>query len=309
MTKVLLKARPTPSQLSDRLAPPVPEGIELYLDRRDLAAGDWLATIRAVVEASEAPRDFVWIVEAPIRTLGGALFDLTSDDEDHRETIRRVLEVGSAIGAVAANVHLVAPTRDLAGLTEAHRRSKLLATRPLLDFYADGCHARGLLAQVENLPPVGRMRESAFVFSPIGLTSADTLELVEARPDVRSTLDLSHAALYLNWKNAPRSAVADDLEPVARFCRDLPGPEDLRSYADVVAGVSTTVHVSNAAGLLGEGLPYRQGDEDLDRVLGALLGKASYLVTETLESDPDQAIEMRGAQRQLLELRRTRAGQ
>jgi hypothetical protein len=34
---ILLKARPTPTQLADRLRKPVPDGLELYLDTADLA--------------------------------------------------------------------------------------------------------------------------------------------------------------------------------------------------------------------------------------------------------------------------------
>ena len=34
--KILLKARPTPAQLRDRLAAPRPDRLELYLDARDI---------------------------------------------------------------------------------------------------------------------------------------------------------------------------------------------------------------------------------------------------------------------------------
>ena len=304
--RVLLKARPTTQQLADRLAPPIPDGVELYLDRLDLTAEDWLHQIRVTIEATGADRDFVWIVEAPIRTLNGAFFDLTADDDDHRETLRRVLDVGAAAGAVAANIHVVAPSLDVRCVTEERRRWSLTAARSLLDFYVDGCLRHGLVPQIENVPPVGRMRESAFVFSPIGLGSDDLLELIGARPEVRLTLDVSHAALFLNWKQVRESEVANDLRPVARFCRAIPGPTDLRSYAEAVAGVTTTVHVSNASGLLGEGLPYRLGAEDLDDVLGALIGKVSYFVTETLEANPERATEMRDAQQHLSRLRDVR---
>ena len=83
-TRLLLKARPTADQLADRLAAPEPEGLELYLDRQDLAPDDWLARITSATAV--VPRDdFAWIVEAPIRTLGDQFFDLTANDEDHRE--------------------------------------------------------------------------------------------------------------------------------------------------------------------------------------------------------------------------------
>ena len=58
------KARPTPAQLRDRLAVPRPEGLELYLDARDLAPDDWLPRLRAIMAAAPpAGADFVYIVE------------------------------------------------------------------------------------------------------------------------------------------------------------------------------------------------------------------------------------------------------
>ena len=50
--RILLKARPTPAQLRDRLAAPRPEGLELYLDARDLAPDDWLPRLRAIMAAA-----------------------------------------------------------------------------------------------------------------------------------------------------------------------------------------------------------------------------------------------------------------
>ena len=305
-TRVLLKARPVLAQLADRLAPPVPEGLELYLDRHDLLIDDWLKRIQGDTAAAGAPPNFTWIVEAPIRTLGGALFDLTVDDADHRATIQRVVEVGAAIGAIAANIHVVAPTLDADTLTDGRRLQKLDEARPLLEYYADACQKRGLVPQIENVPPVGRMREAAFVYSPIGLACDDLLFLTDARSDVRVTLDVSHAALFLNWRKAPDPQVGDHVRPVARFCRARSGPDDLASYTQTLAGVAATVHVSNASGLLGEGLPYGAGEEDLDHVLSPLLGTARFFVTETIEEDPERANKMRDAQRRLLALRTAR---
>src|SRR5579884_1200601 len=218
-TRILLKARPTAPQLADRLSDPVPDGLELYLDRLDLSGDGWLERIQRQVEQAGAPADFTWLVEAPIRTLAGAYFDLTAHDHDHRETLRRVIEVGAAIGAKAANVHAVAPTIDAGHLMAVDRARTLAATFPLLEFYVNSCSQAGLIPQVENIPPVGRMRESAFVFSPIGTAPDDLLALADAHPPLRFTIDLSHAALAINWQTAELDEVAQAMQPVALYCR------------------------------------------------------------------------------------------
>lgn len=302
-TRILLKARPTTAQLADRLAEPVPEGLELYLDRVDLQGDGWLERIRAVAQPEQRPAGFTWIVEAPIRTLGGAFFSLAADDADHRETLARVIRAGREIGAVAANVHLVAPTRDPRELTAASRRQQLARPRPLLEYYLKSCREAGLVPQIENVPPVGRMRESAYIFSPIGSAPDDLRSLVEAYPGLRLTVDVSHAALYLNWRAVPLDQVEPEHRPVAVFARSEPGPSDLAAYVADLLDITTTVHVSNASGLLGEGLGYAAGDEDLDRCLGPAIGRVSYIVTETLEPRPEEATGMREAQARLIALR------
>lgn len=305
-TKILLKARPTQPQLEDRLRDPVPDGLELYLDRLDLLDDNWLDRIRLLVPQSRLSSEFVWIVEAPIRTLGGTYFDLTANDTDHRETLRRVIQVGAAIGAAAANVHVVAPTTDTRDLSGADRARKLEATFPVLEFYVTACIDAGMVPQVENIPPVGRMREGAFVFSPIGTTPGDLLALADAFPTLRFTVDLSHAALALNWKKAEPAVVGEELRPVAVYARNAGGPALLGEWLDPLVDLTTTVHVSNASGLLGEGLAYGDGDEDLDAVLRPLIGIVHFFVTETLEANPDNAMGMRDAQRRLLALRAKR---
>jgi hypothetical protein len=57
-----------------------------------------------------------------------------------------------------------------------------------------------------------------------------------------------------------------------------------------------TSHVANAAGLLGEALPYADGELNLDPFMRFLATKIEYLVTETLEPDNNRARFMREAQ-------------
>jgi hypothetical protein len=60
-----------------------------------------------------------------------------------------------------------------------------------------------------------------------------------------------------------------------------------------------SVHVSNAAGLLDEGLPYEQGDADLDAAVRQLAGRARFFVTEPLDVDEDHAVLKRAMQARL----------
>ncbi len=305
-TRIYLKARPTPAQLADRLAEPTPEGLELYLDRADLNGNAWLERLGRVTAVASALPDFGWIVEAPIRTLGNQYFDLTNDDADHRETLRRVIRAGEALRAHAANLHVVAPSLDPSALSEERRRRDLDRALPLLANYVDRCDAAGMIPQVENVPPVGRMREGAFVYSAIGAAPADLRELADRFPALRFTLDVSHAALYLNWRRAASVSLEPVWRAVAEFHRMVDDSVDLADVVRRLAERTLTVHVSNARGLLGEGLGYDEGDESLDAALAPLVGEVGYFVTETLEPDPDHASGMREAQRRLHSLRNAR---
>ena len=57
--------------------------------------------------------------------------------------------------------------------------------------------------------------------------------------------------------------------------------------------------VSNAAGVLGEGLAYAEGDFDLDPAIRWLGQHARHIVTETLEAHNDDAVNMRDALRRM----------
>ncbi|HUX87274.1 MAG TPA: hypothetical protein VMW65_09755, partial [Chloroflexota bacterium] len=302
-TRILLKARPTPDQIADRFQAPVPEGLELYLDPQDLAQDDFIGRICRVLGSASPLDNTCWIVEAPIRTLGGAFFDLTRDDDDHRATLARVVSVGRAIGAVAANIHVVAPTLDATLLRQVNRSLAIEKALPLLRYYVTLCTGSSLIPQIENVPPVGRMRESAYVFSSIGAAPADLLALIDRVPELRFTVDVSHAGLYLNWRTTDLAALSREFQSVGRQAREQVGPVDLSEFVEQLAPWTTTVHVANASGLFGEGQRYHEGDSDLDRALTPLLGKVPYFVTETLESNPAVAAGMRDAQAQLLALR------
>ena len=110
--RVLLKARPTPAQMADRLAAPVPDGVELYLAAEDVSGDDWLPRLERVWSSLVLPPDFTVIVEGPLRGLDGAFFDITMDSDANQELIRRLVSAAMSLGAVAVNVHAIAPTHS-----------------------------------------------------------------------------------------------------------------------------------------------------------------------------------------------------
>jgi hypothetical protein len=57
--------------------------------------------------------------------------------------------------------------------------------------------------------------------------------------------------------------------------------------------------VSNAQGILGEGLAYGQGDFDLDPAIAWLGAHVNHIVAETIEASNDDAILMRDALRRM----------
>src|SRR3954447_15404736 len=134
---VLLKARPTPAQLADRLRDPVPDGLELYLDTVDLASAEAMDGVVANLDAAGLPADFVLLVEGPIRSLDGEFFDLTRDSEADRELTRRLVSLSSRIGARGANVHAIAPDADPSALTLQNRKGLLDRALGPLRYFAD----------------------------------------------------------------------------------------------------------------------------------------------------------------------------
>jgi hypothetical protein len=144
------------------------------------------------------------------------------------------------------------------------------------------------------------MRESGFYYSPVGMAAEDLVWLCERAPGLRTTLDLSHAGLYVNCQRYARDEEARRREPDAAealfdFVRKLRQVQDVSEYARVLGTTLLSCHVANASGLLGEGEPYDRGDLGLDELIRSLAGRVAFFVTETLEADPNRAIEMRRA--------------
>jgi len=300
-TRILLKARPTPTQLADRLRDPVPDGLELYLDTADLATAEAMDDVVANLEGCHLASNFVLLVEGPIRSLDGEFFDLTRDSEADRELTRRIIDLSRRIGARGANVHAIAPDAEPGGLTLENRARLLDRALGPLRFFADLALGAGIVPTIENMPPILRMRESGFYYSAIGMPPQDMTKLAKAVPGVRVILDTSHAQLYLNVRHGVQEEVpGQNLGPLRQFVAEAPGVDSIDEYVDVLGDTVIASHVANAAGLLGEGLPYGQGDIALDRLLPRLARQVPYLVTETLESDNNRADLMREARERAL---------
>ena len=301
--KILLKARPTEQQLADRLAPPLPEGLELYLDGQDVATAEARAGVIARLRGYALPPEFALVVEGPIRGLDGDFFDLANERPANYELLERLAEMGAAVDAKGLVIHAIVPRFSLSW-DVAEREEVFARCLRLLRAYVAAAERHGLVPTLENVPPVLRMRESRYLYTPVGMSPEDMVRFLDATPGLQATLDVSHAQLYVNARQQADGEPAADTEAADReavealyaYIRHLPPIPKVDRFVDALGDRLFEVHVSNATGLLGEGLPYGRGDMDLDPLMLRLAGLARYLVTETIEPDHDQAIYMREAQ-------------
>ena len=300
--KLLLKARPTPRQLADRLRPVDgvwPDGLELYLAAADLASAEIMDDIARRITAAEVPEDFAWLIEGPVDSLDGGDFDVTRESEADLLVVRRLAELARVIGARAVNIHVIAPSADLSRLTLEWRSALLERAVPFLARFVALMESAGAAPTIENMPPVLRMRRADFAFTPIGMASADLRYLVERVRGLSVLPDTSHAGLYLNARRLPPDPAYAWSEPLKNFVDQLPPePETLVGYMDALPAVENA-QVSNASGVLGEGLAYCDGDYDLDPAIRWLGGHVRHIVTETIEANNDQALLMRDALRRM----------
>jgi hypothetical protein len=238
-----------------------------------------------------------WVVEAPVWSLDGELFGLCRGAEADRELIRRLVRLGKRLGAVALNIHCVDGSADPAVLGDRQRIDALAQAMPFVEWFVHLCQDAGLAPLIENVPPICRMRRAAFVYTPIGVEPRDLLAFVNAVPGLSLTLDTSHAQLAVNaFRGVP---AAPELEPAAAFYRACNGPLSLSDFLRPLLNHITGVHISNAAGLLEEGLAYELGDADLDLAVRLLAPHVGYFVTEPLDPDEENAVLKRDMQRRL----------
>jgi hypothetical protein len=302
--KLLLKARPTPAQLADRLRPVDgvwPDGIELYLAAADLADQPTLDEIVERITRADTPPGFAWLIEGPVDSLDGQDFDVTRQSEADRRVLERIAQIAERIGARAVNIHVISPSPDFTRLTVECRAELLDRTVPFLRGFVEMMQAAGTVPTVEHMPPVLRMRRDDFAFTPIGMASADFRYLVEWLPGLRVLVDTSHAGLYLNARRLAPDPRAAWSGPLRRYLDRLPEePADLIGFMGAFPNLENA-QISDASGVLGEGLAYGEGELDLDPAIRWLGAHVRHVVTETLETKNDDAVHMRAA------LRRARA--
>lgn len=226
--------------------------------------------------------------------------------EANYETLRRICDVAKAIGAVGVNVHCINAGSDLRAASPAERRRILDGSMQLLRDYVELCHQAGATALIENIPPVARMREGRFMTSFVGIVPSDLGYACKLAPGLFVTLDVSHAQLYLNvTANYPLDDSLEHrslLDPLVLGLLRQAEARSIFEYADALEGLIKNVHLSNAVGLLGEGMAFDDGNLDMPRAVRRLNQEADYLVTETLEPDPNRAVHMREAQRRIAEV-------
>jgi nucleoside-diphosphate-sugar epimerase len=280
-----LKAAPLAEQISERLDGGSWAGVELALMPGDVADD---AAVRLAVEttltATEGHR-LALTAEAPVSWPSGAFVRVDRLTEEARACIERSAEFAAAIHSPVLTIHLYAP------LSPDEFRS-----RPPLDedevarflqFFADECLGRGVQPLVENVPPALRMRVGGLFLSEIGGHWRDLLRARQLVPELRFTLDTSHAGLFGSFAAAYPSI----------FGLSSQSELSLERYGDELAEHVDVVHVSDAHGLLGEGLPYGSGELDLDPVVARLARSARFLVAEINEPDPARSPDMKAAYR------------
>jgi nucleoside-diphosphate-sugar epimerase len=279
----LLKSAPEADQLRDRLEGGSWRGIELALMPRHVADDDALA--QAVDVTRAATRGLAVTAEAPVAWPSGAFVRVDRLDEEARAGIERSAEFAAAIGSPVLIVHLFIP------LSAEEFRTADEVDEPAVDeflrFYAEACTRRGIRPLIENVPPVLRMRTGGIYVSPLGGHWRDLLAWRQRVPELGFTIDTSHAALFRSFAAAYPGLfglASDEGLELARYV------EELGAHAEVA-------HVSDAHGLLGEGLPYGAGELELDPVVRRLGELVPFVVAEINEPDPQRSTDMKAGYR------------
>jgi hypothetical protein len=277
-----------------------PDGLELYLAAADLATTEMVGEIAERVQKAVVPKGFAWLIEGPVDSLDGADFDITRESEADLLVLERLAQLANKIEAKAVNIHVISPSPDPGRLTLDCRAAMLERAVPFLARFVAVMHDAGTVPTVENMPPVLRMRRDDFAFTPIGMASADLCWLVERLPGLKVLPDTSHAGLYLNARNSKPDPAYAWSAPLAQYLTQLPAEASgLVGYMDSLRPHVENAQISNASGVLGEGLAYAEGDFDLDPAIRWLGHHAQHIVTEPIEANNDDALAMRDALRHM----------
>jgi nucleoside-diphosphate-sugar epimerase/sugar phosphate isomerase/epimerase len=283
----LLKSAPDAAQIAERLGDETWRGLEIALMPANVADDDAVRNAIETVKAGTEGRELVLTAEAPVSWPSGAFVRVDRLTDEARACIVRSADFAEAIGSPVLTIHLYAPLSP-----EEFRSAPPLdddAIQHFLRFYALTCLDRGLTPLVENVPPVLRMRVGGLFLSQIGGHWRDLRRWHARVPELRVTFDTSHAALFRTFATAYGSlfGVASDEEL------------GLATYVEELAPLLEMAHVSDAHGLLGEGLPLGSGELDLDPVVRRLGGLCKFVVAEINEPDPARSPDMKAAYRSI----------
>jgi nucleoside-diphosphate-sugar epimerase len=281
----LLKAAPEPDQLVDRLEGGPWRGLELCLGPEHLK--DEHSLQRAIDVVKQHCGGKITLAEAPVSWPSGSFVSVDRLDAEARLGIQRSVQFAAAIGSPVLTIHLFAP-QDPASFRARSEIDEGEVER-FLTFYAETCLAHGIGPLVENVPPVLRMRTGGVYLSPIGGHWRDLVIWRHRLPALGFTVDTSHAALFRSFVAAYPSIfglVSDE---------EL----ELKRYVEVLGVGAAVAHVSDAHGVLAEGLPYGGGELDLDPVVRRLGRAVTFMVAEINEPDPASSVDMKNAYRQI----------
>ncbi len=227
--------------------------------------------------------------ESPVAWPSGAFVRVDRLDDEARRGIERSVEFAAGIGSPVLTIHLFTPMSP----EEYRANPDGLDEREIerfLRFFADACLDRDVMPLIENVPPVLRMRTGGVYLSPVGGHWRDLLEWRRRVPELGFTLDTSHAALFRNFAASYPSL----------FGLDSDDELELERYVEELGPASEVAHVSDAHGLLGEGLPYGSGElTGLDPVVRRIGELVPYVVAEINEPDPARSPEMKAGYHEL----------
>jgi nucleoside-diphosphate-sugar epimerase len=290
----LLKAAPEPDQIAERLEGGPWRGIELCLAAGDVESDARIVAVaetarRAIADAGP-PTGFAVTAEAPVAWPSGAHVRVDRLDDEAKAGIERSVRFAAGVGSPVLTIHLFAPK------TPDEFRADWRPDGPSVDeeelerflhYFADACVAGNVTPLIENVPPVLRMRTGGVFLSPVGGHWRDLLVWRTRIPQLGFTLDTSHAALFRSFAAAYPSLFG------------LSGDDelDLDRYVEELGPAAEVAHVSNAHGVLGEGLPYDAGDLDLDPAVRRLAALVPYIVAEISEPDPKRSTAMKAGYR------------
>src|SRR2546421_262488 len=282
----LLKAAPEPDQLADRLSGGDWRGFEIALMPQNVADDAALERAVAAVRNATTP-GLIVTAEAPVAWPSGAFVRVDRLDDEARAGIERSAEFAARVGSPVLTIHLFIPLSPdefrASGAVDAD------AVEKFLGFYAKACLSRGIAPLIENVPPILRMRTRGVFLSPVGGHWRDLLEWRERVPELGFTIDTSHAALFRSFATVYPGLFAHPWDEELELGRHV---EELGPAAEVA-------HVSDAHGLLGEGLPYGSGELELDPVVRRLGDLVPFIVAEINEPDPARSGDMKRGYREI----------